>query len=121
TEFQFQRYGASFLDATAYPFSYVPKPNFGSKYPKEEGKKCFGKDLSQMQRMNGVTMEYIIDAYTHSLDKSKVFNTNGFTAHAGTTILQKQIEAGVTNEEIRRSWQPAISEFKKVREKYLIY
>ncbi|HBU79519.1 MAG TPA: DUF1343 domain-containing protein, partial [Muricauda sp.] len=52
TEFQFQRYGASFMDSTAYEFSYVPEPNFGSKYPKEEGKTCYGRDLSDTPRMN---------------------------------------------------------------------
>ncbi len=51
TDFQFQRYGASFLDSTAYDFSYVPEPNFGSKHPKEEGKTCYGKDLSHSSRM----------------------------------------------------------------------
>lgn len=43
TEFQFQRYGASFMDSTQYNFSYVPKPNFGSKYPKEEDKPVMAK------------------------------------------------------------------------------
>ncbi len=31
TEFQFQRYGAPFMDSRAYTFSYVPEPNFGAK------------------------------------------------------------------------------------------
>ncbi len=93
TEFQFQRYGASFLDSTAYDFTYTPEPNFGSKNPKEEGKLCYGKDLSKIPRMTEVTMEYVIDAYTHATDKSKVFITSGFTKHAGTEKLQKQIES----------------------------
>jgi len=121
TEFQFQRYGASFLDSTAYTFSYSPEPNFGSKYPKEQGKICYGKDLSKTPRMTSVTMEYVIDAYTNAVDKKKVFLTNGFTKHAGTKELQKQIENKVSNEEIRQSWQPAIKEFVKIREKYLVY
>lgn len=121
TEFQFQRYGASFLDSTAYDFSYTPKPNFGSKYPKEEGKLCYGKDLSSTKRMNQMTMVYIIDAYTHSVDKSKFFLTSGFTKHAGNDRLQKQIEAGATNAEIKTSWQDDIEKFKKIRAKYLLY
>lgn len=121
TESQFQRYGASFMDSTAYDFSYVPKPNFGSKYPKEEGKICYGKDLSKTPRMNKVSMEWIIDAYNNTLDKSKFFLTNGFTKHAGTPLLQQQIEEGMTNEEIRATWQNDLKEFKKIRAKYLIY
>lgn len=121
TEFQFQRYGASFLDSTAYNFSYVPEPNFGSKYPKEEDKKCFGKDLSRVEKMNVVSLQWLIDAYTHSLDKSKFFKTNSFTKHAGTTELQKQIESGITEEEIKKTWQEELGNFKKIRKKYLIY
>ena len=121
TEFQFQRYGASFLDSTAYDFSYIPQPNFGSKYPKEKGKVCFGNDLSEVKKMNEVSMQWIIDAYQHATDQSKFFITDGFTKHAGTTILQKHIEEGNSDQEIRANWQAEIKKFKKVRAKYLIY
>ena len=121
TEFQFQRYGASFMDSTAYSFSYVPEPNFGSKYPKEEGKKCYGKDLSNTQRMNEVSLQWILDAYKNTPDKSKFFLTDGFTKHAGTRVLQKQIESGLTEAEIKASWQPELEKFKKIRAKYLMY
>ena len=121
TEFQFQRYGASFLDSTQYSFTYTPMPNFGSKSPKEEGKKCFGKDLSEMPRMQEVSLQWLIDAYTNAVDKSKVFNTSGFTKHAGTEKLQQQIEAGKTEEEIKESWQADLENFKKIRSKYLLY
>ncbi|MHA7832214.1 MAG: exo-beta-N-acetylmuramidase NamZ family protein [Flagellimonas sp.] len=121
TEFQFQRYGASFMDSTVYDFSYVPEPNFGSKYPKEEGKTCYGRDLSHVPRMNEVSMEWIIDAYNNTLDKSKFFLTDGFTKHAGTPLLQQQIEDGMTNEEIKATWQEDLEHFKKIRAKYLIY
>ena len=121
TEFQFKRYGASFLDSTQYSFTYTPIPNFGSKTPKEEGKKCFGKDLSKMPRMQEVSMQWVIDAYTNAVDKNKVFNTDGFTKHAGTTKLQQQIEAGKTEEEIKKSWQPDLEKFKKLRAQYVMY
>lgn len=121
TEFQFQRYGASFLDSASYDFSYVPKPNFGSKYPKEEGETCFGKDLSQHPRMNSVSLQWLLDAYKNTVDKSKFFNTRSFTKHAGTPILQQQIEAGLTEEEIKKTWQDDLNAFELIREKYLLY
>ncbi len=121
TEYQFQRFGASFLDSTKYSFSYAPKPNFGSKYPKEEGKKCFGTDLSHINRMDAVSLKWLIDAYKNSKEKDKFFNTSGFTKHAGTTALQKQIESGMSEEEIKKTWQKELKTFKKIREKYLIY
>ena len=121
TEFQFQRYGASFMDSTAYNFSYIPKPNFGSKYPKEEGKRCYGKDLSNIARMNEVSLLWLMDAYHNTTDKSKFFLTAGFTKHAGTERLQKQIEDGLSEKEIKATWQADLEKFKLVREKYLRY
>ncbi|WP_149274895.1 exo-beta-N-acetylmuramidase NamZ family protein [Pareuzebyella sediminis] len=121
TERQFQRYGASFLDSTQYSFSYVPAPNFGSKHPKEEGKKCFGKDLSDFPRISEVSLKWLIDAYSNALNKAEVFNTSGFTKHAGTEKLQKQIEAGLSEEEIKQTWQNDLGTFNQIREKYLLY
>lgn len=121
SEFQFQRYGASFLDSTQYSFRYWPRPNFGSKNPKEDGKVCYGKDLSKIPKLNEVSLKWIIDAYANATDKKLVFNTSGFTKHAGTENLQKQIEAGLTEEEIKESWQPDLEKFKKIRAKYLLY
>ncbi len=121
TEFQFQRYGASFLDSTQYNFRYWPRPNFGSKSPKENGKVCYGKDLSEIPKMNEVSLKWLIDAYKNTKDKTKVFNTSGFTKHAGTEKLQQQIEAGLSEEEIKKSWQSDLDQFKKLRAKYLIY
>lgn len=121
TEFQFQRYGASFLDSVHYDFSYTPKPNFGSKYPKEEGKKCFGEDLSQWESMNAVSLEWLMDAYQNTLDKSAFFKTESFTKHSGTTALQKQIESGLSEDKIRVTWKEDLEAFKEIRQKYLIY
>ncbi len=121
TEFQFQRYGAPFLDSTQYNFHYTPSPNFGSKSPKHNGEVCYGKDLSQTTKMNGVDLNYILDAYRNTKDKSLFFKTSGFTRHAGTAALQKQIEDGLSQEEIKKTWLDDINSFKKIRAKYLIY
>ena len=121
TEFQFQRYGASFMDSTQYDFSYVPQPNFGSKYPKEEGKTCYGKDLSDIPRIKEVSLKWLMDAYHNTTDKSKFFLTSGFTKHAGTETLQKQIVAGLSEKEIKATWLADLEKFKLIRAKYLKY
>ena len=121
TEFQFQRYGASFLDSTQYSFRYWPRPNFGSKSPKENGMVCYGKDLSEILKMSEVSLNWMIDAYKNTMDKTKVFNTSGFTKHAGTEKLQQQIEAGLSEVEIKKSWKSDLDKFKKIRAKYLLY
>ena len=121
TEEQFQRYGASFLDSSQYHFKYIPKPNFGSKYPKEEGKTCYGEDLSKTNPMHSVSLEWLIKAYKNSSNKKAFFKTSSFTKHSGTEKLQKQIEAGLSENEIKASWQRDIEAFKTIRKKYLIY
>ncbi|TCK66825.1 uncharacterized protein YbbC (DUF1343 family) [Winogradskyella wandonensis] len=121
TEFQFQRYGAPFLDSNHYQFNYKPEPNFGSKHPKHKGKICYGVDLSNAQIERGFTLKYVIDAYTNSVDKTKFFNTDNFSKHAGTALLQEQIEAGLSEDDIRQSWKQDLEAFKRKRQNYLIY
>ncbi|MDC0007051.1 DUF1343 domain-containing protein [Winogradskyella sp.] len=121
TEYQFQRYGTPFLDKTHYQFNYTPIANFGSKYPKHENEVCYGVDLSKVNAKRQFTLDYIIDAYNNATDKSKVFNTSNFTAHAGTTKLQKQIESGLNHDEIKITWQDDLKAYKKMRLKYVIY
>ena len=121
TESQFQRYGASFLDSTQYNYSYTPQPNFGSKNPKEKGKLSYGKDLSNEPRMSTVSVQWLIDAYKNTNEGSKFFITKGFTKHAGTEKLQKQLEAGLSEKEIKATWQTDLENFKKIRTKYLLY
>jgi uncharacterized protein YbbC (DUF1343 family) len=121
TEFQFQRYGASFLDSTYFTFSYTPKPNIGAKSPKQLDVKCFGEDLSTVSEVSEVSLQWLIKAYEHCLQKDRFFNTNGFSKHAGTEELQQQIERGLSEAEIRKTWQSDITNFSKIRAKYLAY
>lgn len=121
TEFQFQRYGAPFMDAEKYDFSYTPKPNFGASEPKHKNVLCYGRDLSNTPKLNSVDLKWLIDAYTNTIDKSLFFLTSGFTKHAGTEVLQKQIESGLSATAISQTWQKDIAAFKKIRAKYLMY
>jgi len=121
TEFQFQRYGAPFLDSNHYAFSYTPIPNFGSKHPKHKNTVCYGVDLSSVVTERNFTLKYVIDAYTNATDKAKFFNTSNFTTHAGTETLQRQIEAGLSETEVKASWKKDIEDFKAIRLKYLLY
>ncbi|MFY7910209.1 MAG: DUF1343 domain-containing protein, partial [Emticicia sp.] len=40
---------------------------------------------------------------------------------AGTEKFKQQIIDGVSEAEIRKSWEPGLSDFKALRKKYLIY
>ncbi|MDG1396892.1 MAG: DUF1343 domain-containing protein [Polaribacter sp.] len=118
TEYQFQRYGASFFPKT--DFSYSPKPNFGAKYPKQKDKICYGVDLSDEKKLSSINLEWLIDAYNKT-PKTEEFFGKTFTIHTGNTKLQKQIEEGLSTEEIRKTWKKGLNKFQKIREQYLIY
>jgi len=120
TKIQFQIYGSPFLDKEYNPFEFTPKPNFGAKNPKHNGEICNGIDLRNNKKLNLLNLEWLIEAYVSTKDKSTFFNPF-FTKLAGTKKLQKQIEQGYTYREIRKDWSRDIEKFKKVRSKYLIY
>ncbi|RMB61106.1 DUF1343 domain-containing protein [Dokdonia sinensis] len=121
TEMQFQVFGSPHLPKEYYPFTYTPEPNFGSKDPKEKGNLCYGLDLRNEPYLKRVNLEWLVEAYNASNDKVNFFKTDGFTLHAGTTELEKQIKEGYTFREIRKGWFKDIESFKKTRAKYLIY
>lgn len=118
TDYQFQRYGAPFFPVT--DFSYIPQPNFGSKHPKFNGTLCYGVDLSKTKRLEQVNLEWLIDAYSKTPVENKFFGSS-FTIHAGTQLLQQQIESGLSASQIRESWKEGLDDFKKIRAKYLLY
>ncbi len=50
-----------------------------------------------------------------------VFDRNPFDVIAGTTKLREMIEQNIELNEIENSWQEELKQFKKLREKYLLY
>jgi uncharacterized protein YbbC (DUF1343 family) len=118
TEKQFQIYGSPYLTKTN--FSFTPKPNFGAKDPLYNGKECFGEDLTAYPKLKQLELKWLIKAYQNTSDKTKFFNAF-FTKLAGTKKLQQQIESGVSEAQIRKTWQKDLEAFKKMRTKYLIY
>jgi uncharacterized protein YbbC (DUF1343 family) len=120
TEMQFQIFGSPFLNQKMFSFQFMPQPNFGAKYPKHKAKACFGKDLRQVKRLSQLNLEWLIEAYTNTTDKTVFFN-KFFTKLAGTKKLQEHIEQGYTYREIRKTWLKDLEQFKKIRQKYLLY
>lgn len=109
-----------------YLFSFTPLSIPGmSENPPLKDQQCFGIDLKtysiDMIRAKGrIDLSWLIKLYKIFPDKAHFFNAY-FTKLAGTPELRKQIEAGKSEDEIRRSWEPALSKFKTTRSKYLLY
>ncbi len=118
TEMQFQVYGAPFFARSK--FTYTPKANFGAKYPKHKNKLVNGIDLRTQEKLHQVNLQWLIDAYQKT-PKNETFFGPTFTIHAGNTKLQAQLEKGLSQEQIKATWQKDLAAFKKIREKYLIY
>ena len=122
TDFPFKVFGHPTFEK--YPFSFVPTPKVGATSPLLSGKKCNGVSFLEFSekdlRNTGFTLKYLIDAYNNFPDKAVFFN-DFFKKLAGNDVLYKQIKEGKTEDEIRKSWQPELDYFKKLRKKYLLY
>ena len=121
----FQQFGSPSFPREAY--SFTPESTPGARNPPLLGQLCNGFDLSlinvEKETGNRWSLKWILKAYSLYPDKTHFFNGNGstFDRLAGNAILEEQIIQGMADEEIRKSWEPALSNFKKIRKKYLIY
>ena len=118
TNLQFQIYGSPFLQQM--PYSFTPKPNAGAKDPMNNGKLCYGENLSQINPVTRLELTWLLKAYHQSKNKDKFF-TNFFIKLAGTDALKQQIIAGKTEDEIRQTWQSGLRTFEHTRAPYLLY
>ncbi|MBC6989368.1 exo-beta-N-acetylmuramidase NamZ domain-containing protein [Hymenobacter sp. BT491] len=107
---------------TSRPFSFTPRPNAGSPTPPQNGQLCYGLDLRKVEvkEPTGFTLKYLIDFYKQSTNKEKFFGKY-FEQLSGTSTMRQQIIAGKSEQEIRASWEPALSQYKQMRKKYLLY
>lgn len=118
TETQFQVYGSPFLPKSN--FSFTPIPNLGAKEPIYKNEICNGENLTKIAKVKQLELKWIIKSYNETSDKSKFFNTF-FTKLTGTKKLQQQIESGISEIEIRKTWIKGLNDFRKMRKRYLIY
>ena len=120
TDLQFQVLGSPFLEHSDYTFEFTPTPNIGAKYPKHDAKVCKGLNLKNHPNLSQLELNWLIDAYKNTENKSEFFNPF-FTKLAGVKLLQQQIEMGLSSDQIRESWKPDLERYKKLRAPYLMY
>ncbi|WP_394344876.1 exo-beta-N-acetylmuramidase NamZ family protein [Gelidibacter salicanalis] len=120
TDTQFQVFGSPDLDKNHFDYRFTPQSKPGATAPPQLGKMCYGRDLTQAVVKPGINLVYVIDAYAHSNNKTKFFNSF-FVKLAGTSQLQKQIEQGLSEKEIKATWAKGLQEFKDVRKRYTLY
>src|SRR5690606_12070906 len=116
-----------------YRFSYTPVSIPGmSENPNQKDQLCYGLDLrkydtNQLKKSREINLKWVLELYAAYPDKAKFFmaeRANGvspFDLRIGTDQLRKQIIAGMSESEIRKSWEPGLQKFKETRAKYLLY
>lgn len=116
-------------------YSFTPNPNEGAKSSKLYGQVCYGWDLSGAASKvlsdvnNKVQLKWLIEAYRLFPEKEKFFilpksgkmEESFFNKLAGNDLLWRQLKDGVSETDIRKSWEPQLEAFKKIRKKYLLY
>ena len=121
TDKQFQVIGSPNPGNGPYQFTPVDKP--GAVNPPNEGKLCYGLDLSKANaRKLGLSLNYLISFYAKTPDKDKFFLPGNYIDKlAGSDQLRQQVMARVSEKDIRKTWEPALSQYKQLRKKYLLY
>jgi uncharacterized protein YbbC (DUF1343 family) len=124
TDKPFQQFGSPLFPGNLY--SFTPQSMEGAKNPPFLNEVCYGYDLSsidvQKEINHHLQLKWLLQAYKLFPDKEKFFlSGNYINKLAGNDLLVQQIKEGKSEEEIRRSWEPALGEFKKIRKKYLMY
>jgi len=120
TDRPFEIFGAPNLNVERYPFEFRPVARQGAKWAKFKDEICHGLDLGQITPGEHLELGWLIDTYNEAADKENFFNPF-FDKLAGTDQLKKDIQAGLTKEEIYARWTKELEDFEQIRAKYLLY
>ena len=122
TDFPFEAIGHP--DYNVAPFRFTPHSVDGAKFPPFKDVLCRGYDLRQistdsLESAARINLRWLIDSYEYFLSKPDFFNS--FLSKLAGPELRNQIEKGMTEDEIRQSWQEGLKNFQTIRKKYLLY
>jgi hypothetical protein len=93
---------------------------------------CYGIDLRNydvelLRKSKKINLQWIIELYKASPNKeqffdSKLSNQMGLSNCVSAPVFSANRSlTAKSEEEIRASWEPGLSEYKKMRKKYLLY
>jgi uncharacterized protein YbbC (DUF1343 family) len=116
-----------------YDFNFTPKSIKGmAETPLHQDQVSYGLDLrnvdiQKLKEKRRINIEWMIELYQAYPVKEKFFDRSqskqigNIDYLGGVYEFKKQIESGVSADEIRASWEPGLSQYKEMRKKYLIY
>ena len=130
----FEQTTVSIGRGTPYPFQVIGHPNYDNKSfsftpvsvveerkPKHEDNKSYGIDLRKIKVKKELNIKYLIDFYNKLKETETDFFGKYFYRIAGNKKLENQIKDGISEKEIRSSWEIKLSQYKAKRKKYLLY
>jgi uncharacterized protein YbbC (DUF1343 family) len=132
TQSPFAVFGSPLLKGI-YSFSFTPVSIPGmSETPLHMNEVCYGLDLrnydvKKLRQSKKLNLKWMMELYNTYPDKKNFFNKslskeiNDIDKLAGTRNFKEQIIAGKTEDEIRKSWEPGLTNYRKTRQKYLLY
>ena len=132
TYFPFTVLGAPKLKGI-YEFSFTPVSIKGmAETPLHMNEVCYGLDLrnydlEKLRKEKKINIQWIMELYKAYPEKEKFFDykqsnqMNNIAITSGSGEFKSQIENGWSEEDIRKSWEPALSNYKEMRKKYLLY
>ena len=98
--------------------------HFTPTFSKYEGKLCNGVQVHVMDRdtfdpvVVGLT---VIETIHYLYPNQFAFNASDFDRLVGNGWVRQDIEKGMPVSEIQQRWQKGLSQFEKIRQKYLLY
>lgn len=132
TQFPFTIVGSPLLKGK-YTFSYTPVSIPGmSESPLFMNQVCYGLDLreydiNELKKSRQINLDWLISLYKAFPEKEKFFDRSlskqmgSIDFLSGDYEFREQILAGKSADDIRRGWEPALSNYKEMRKKYLLY
>jgi uncharacterized protein YbbC (DUF1343 family) len=108
-------------------FSFVPRSVPAALTPPQMNNTCYGYDLreislEQLRNTRQLNLSWLLRFYADFSDKKAFFLENlFFDKLAGNTSLREMIVARKSEADLRAVWEPALTQFKNTRRKYLLY
>ena len=123
TPFPFQVFGSPLLKNNG--FSFTPESLPGATNPPFMNVRCYGTDLRNALSVDlvpepALNLGWLIETYAGFPEKESFF-TSYFDVLAGGPVLREQIQRGMTEDQIKETWEKGLEDFMRIRGKYLLY
>ena len=104
---------------------YTPQIKLGEdSNPRHKGRLCYGTEYTSVSLpKRQIALGPLLDYYrkADSLGLQLINQRQLFDLLAGTKKLRQQLSSGLSEEEIRASWQAGLKDFQAKRARYLLY